>query len=363
MNSGVNIIGPVFGAFGIGEDVRNLAKVLQHLAIPVNIVEYPRIGNFANINRDWEAFVSHEIKYDISIFCLPFFEIVRFCVQEGLSLFEAPYNIAYAPWELPVWPSDLAFVEGLFDEIWASSTYTFKAYNHAFSKPIFQIPLVVELPKLGELKPLDWGIPNDRYKYLYVFDSNSSLSRKNPMHAIAAFEKAFDRADPVHLVLKTMHYHYDSPELNAAIADHPQITLINECFDRLTLLRMYVTCNAYLSLHRAEGFGRTIAEAMLLKIPTIVSNYSGNVDFCTPDTAFLVEGSLIPIPPYAYPLCRDQCWFDPDIASAAHQLKQCFTDTAQRDRTLKQAATFISQQFSISGVAPLVQKRLAAIVG
>lgn len=363
MFDGVNIIGPVFGELGIGEDVRSLAHAILALGLPISIVSYPNKGNFVESNRNLEEYVTNQFRYQCNIFCIPLLESYRFFAEHGLSNFEGRYNIGYAPWELESWPAEFAFFGSLFDEIWASSDHTVTAYQKSLDRLIHKIPLIIEPPELNDSS----GPTSDRshvdplkFNFLYIFDSNSGLSRKNPHDVIVAFQQAFAGQPDVALVLKTMNYQYDDDRLNESIYHNPTITLLNNCLNRVELLSLYRECDAYISLHAAEGFGRTIAEAMLLNKPVIVSNYSGNLDFCTEKTSFLVEGSLEEIKPYDYIFWRDNRWFRPDLVSAASQLATCFKDESLRSAKVQTAHRLIKNSFSTPAIATQIQHRLAA---
>ena len=360
MMLGVNIIGPIFGEFGIGEDVRSLVQALLSLDIQINIFEYPKKGNFSKASYSFDQYCSNNLVFDINIFCIPIFEVFRFISEYGFSAFEGRYNIGYSPWELEKWPKQYQFMASYLDELWASSHHTFKAYEENLNVPIYLVPLIVELPSFNEnlTASISLNIDQSKFNFLYVFDSNSTFARKNPHDAISAFQKAFWGHPEVVLVLKTMGYRQDNDELNRSLKDYSNIVLINDCLSRSELFSLYKACDAYVSLHKAEGFGRTIAEAMLLKKPVITSNYSGNVDFCIEKTAFLVQGDVKAIAPYAYPFWFENRWFFPDIESAKTQMLRCFNDSTLRSNITENAYQLISNTFSSQTISKLISRRL-----
>lgn len=360
MICGVNIIGPVFGEFGIGEDVRSLSNAILSLNIPINIIEYPKRGNFAKASYSLKQFCSNEFKYPINIFCMPLFEIFRFISEFGLSDFDENYNVGYSPWELESWPNHFKFMANYLDEIWASSNHTFQAYKKQFNIPVSLIPLIVELPKQAQ-EPQLVHIPyldKSKFNFLYVFDSNSTFSRKNPHDVTQSFQKAFSDRSDVGLILKTMNYQFDDKKLNSDLQNYSNITLINDCLSRANLFALYKACDAYISLHKAEGFGRTIAEAMLLKKPVIVSDYSGSRDFCTEETAFLVDGNLGAVDSYAYPFWFHNQWFYPNVESAANQMLLCFEKADLRAIKVQNAYQSICRLFSRKNISKEIKSRL-----
>ncbi len=129
--------------------------------------------------------------------------------------------------------------------------------------------------------------------FLYIFDFNSYLARKNPHAAIQAFLSAFPLGtEPVGLVLKTMNSNPDNPKwrnFKKLCQQDERITLIEKTLDREIVLGLVNACDAYLSLHRSEGFGRTLAEAMLMGKPVIATDFSGNADFIHAPLAYPVR--------------------------------------------------------------------------
>ena len=87
-------------------------------------------------------------------------------------------------------------------------------------------------------------------------------------------------------------------------------------------------CHVYVSLHRSEGFGRGMADAMKMGKAVIATNYSGNTDFTTPDTACMVDYSLIEVNPDDYVHYEPgQIWADPYIEHASSYMKKLFEDS------------------------------------
>lgn len=289
---GVNLIGFAFGELGIGEDIRMAAESFEEAGILVSIVN---ISPGAEVRQKdmsllkyMQAEDSEEAPYAVNIFCLTAFDTARVYLEKGKGLFEGRYNIGWWPWELPVWPKrwDIAF--DLVHEVWGSTTYTTETYRSALKrcgkKTILKnVPLKVSIERLKPMIRGELGLPEDRFLFLYVFDSNSYLSRKNPQGALKAFQSAFPvNNKKVGLVFKTMNPKKESIAYQkfkkACLAD-PRVILIENTMDRGEVLGLMQACDAYVSLHRAEGFGRTIAEALMLNKPTIATDFSGNTDF------------------------------------------------------------------------------------
>jgi glycosyltransferase involved in cell wall biosynthesis len=165
---------------------------------------------------------------------------------------------------------------------------------------------------------------------LFVF--NSYLARKNPLAVIAAFQQAHPVGDgSVGLVLKTMNGRADNDAWRrfvAVCAADLRITLLDRTLDRPVVLGLVDACDAYVSLHRAEGFGRTLAEAMLLGKPVVGTDFSGHTDFLTKHTGYPVKWTRRAVASGESPFIEpaDQAWWaDPDIPDAARQLRAART--------------------------------------
>jgi glycosyltransferase involved in cell wall biosynthesis len=302
---GVNLYGFAYGELGIGEDLRMAVACCEEAKIPYHVVNID-----AGDIRQADDFLKGKTKelhddemppYRINIFCLPAFDTVsRVFMQKGASVFEGYHNIGWWPWELNVFPKAWTpYAFELIDEIWASSKFLHECYSKATDKPVHHVPLAVSVDRISRHPRKYYGLPDKKFLFLYIFDFNSSLERKNPMAAIEAFKMAFPETDKsVGLVLKTMNSKPDDKkwqEFTAQCQSDKRITVINKTLDRPDVLGLIDACDAYVSLHRSEGFGRTIAEALLLNKPVIATNYSGNVDFMNQESSHLVDAELIGI--------------------------------------------------------------------
>jgi glycosyltransferase involved in cell wall biosynthesis len=333
----INLIGYATAQLGIGEDVRMLYRALQRSGYRVNLLDISdEILSDKNDQGLSGALGKTAFLDGISIFCCTAPECERLLLRFGLAFFERNYCIGYFPWELTKWPSSWSVAERLVDRIWVSTSFIRDAFLPSLTKPVVRIPLVVEYDDLpaGNRKAFD--IDEQAFVCLFIFDSLSYMARKNPIGHVRAFKQAFQNTENACLLIKTMNR--DKTEapiwqaLVAEIAGDNRIRLINETMDKTTLLSLYGSVDVYLSLHRSEGFGRTIAEAMLYGKPVVVSAYSGNLDFCDADNACLVPGQLVAVGKDEYPWSEGTVWFDPDVSAAAGYLRQLFHDPVLREK-------------------------------
>ena len=185
--------------------------------------------------------------------------------------------------------------------------------------------------RLGSYQRRDreyFGLEPDHFTFLFNFHMNSVMERKNPLGLIRAFKSAFRADEPVTLVLKTMYgnrYSEQIKELRQA-AEGWSIRIIDQTYSPDEVLSLMDACDAYVSLHRSEGLGLTMAEAMLMGKPVVATGYSGNLDFMDDSNSLLVPYELVTlgreIPPYkAY-----FEWAEPSTEHAAQWMRRLFDD-------------------------------------
>ncbi|WP_306396785.1 glycosyltransferase [Telluria beijingensis] len=337
---GVNLIGFAFGELGIGEDVRMAAEACEAAGIPFAVVNIKPGDALRQADQALAAHVAKgeqqadEAPYAFNLFCLTAFDTARVYLERGRKLFEGRYNIGWWPWELPVWPSDWMFVFDLVDEVWAATNYTYQMYDKAASaaKSSAKVVLMSMPASVARVKPMtreELALPPSKFLFLYVFDFNSYLARKNPFAAVKAFRKAFNITDDnVGLVLKTMNSNPRNPlwlNFLRECAKDPRIIVLDKTMERGEVLGLIKSCDAYVSLHRAEGLGRTLAEAMLFGKAVIATDFSGSTDFLTKQSGFPVRWKRLPVKEgeYAFVGPSDHPWWaDASIVDAAHRLRQ-----------------------------------------
>jgi len=339
---GVNLFGYARGELGIGEDVRLVAAALRTQGIPFCIVNVEPFKHISQKDRSTEQWITKTPRFSFNLLCLTGVEQVRFLCEKGPGNLGNRYTIGLAPWELPKWPSSCQYVYGVVDEIWGISSYAADAYRDA-PHPVSTMSLPVTVDEVKDLGRGDLGLPKKPYLFVFSFDINSSVARKNPKGVIRAFQKAFPTQGPeeVGLVIKVnvvnpevanlgilerMGYHFikqrtwDSVERLAA--GDSRIHFIKEGMRRPRVMALYKACDCYVSLHRAEGFGRGIAEAILLGKQVIATGFSGNMDFCKEPRVALVRHRMRPLKKGEYFWGDGQSWAEPDIDHAAELMRE-----------------------------------------
>ena len=325
---GVNLFGHARGELGIGEDVRLTAMALSSQRIPFCIVDVVPGKGVSQLDKSVEQWITPAPRYAINLFCMTGFEHVRHLCEAGMSIYRKRYNIGMWPWELPNWPASCRFAYSIVDEIWAISRYTADAYRDA-PCPVRWMPPAVSVADVAHQGRSAFGIPESSYAFLFTFDFNSTVARKNPAAVAQAFAQAFPQArrEDVRLIIKASHVPTRNADWNRlkrlATAD-TRISLFAETLRKPEVLALMRATDCYVSLHRAEGFGRSIAEAISLQLHVIATGYSGNEDFCDPKTTGLVKYAMRPLASTEYFYADGQQWAEPDIAHAAELMRQAY---------------------------------------
>lgn len=359
---GVNLIGYAYGELGIGEDVRMAALALKAANVPFTVINFCPGGNVRQQDRSIEQWISDQAVYPINLVCLTALEHLRLFAERGEALFRHRYTIGYWPWELQKWPENWQHCFNLVNEVWVSSQHTWQALNNNDAVPVFTMPMAVVLNKVTIDHRKNWSLPDEDYLFVFSFDGNSTLARKNPLAIIQAFELAFPLGnEAVGLVIKCMRPDQNSPAwqniLKQAKLD-PRIYIIDQMLEKDQVLGLYKLCNCFVSLHRAEGFGRGIAEALLLGLDVIATDYGGNVDFCLTENAHLVNSRMIDVQRDDYVEPSNQCWAEPDIHEASLLMRRVASTQATVSETDRQS---IQSRFSVDTVGQRYKSRLEAI--
>ena len=359
--SGLNIVGYAQSVIGIAEDVRMAAKSASLADLGYCVIDTPMPGPEKS-EHSLDAYLVAAPIYPLSLYCLPPQEIFRLEMSGRPRLLNSgAYNIGGWHWELPSWPESLTKVTNLVDEIWVYTDFVHDTFAKISAKPILKMPLAVEIYPYEACGRPNFNFPEHSFLFLSMFDGNSWLTRKNPIAAVKAFKKAFKDNRHVGFVMKAIGLDKSSvgwQEIEMEINGDPRFIVVDNALSRSELTQMMVLCDAYVSLHRSEGFGRIIAEAMLLNIPTITTNFSGNTEFCTADTSYLVNGPLISLKKDDYLFSEGNFWCDPDVDEAAEQMRRLFEDTQHRNLVLTSAYNNIQTNYSAKTAGAAYRSRL-----
>ncbi|MEM0333388.1 MAG: glycosyltransferase [Candidatus Aenigmatarchaeota archaeon] len=363
---GANLVGYAHGVLGMGEHVRNTAKAFQEIGIPFSIYNF-RIGVEGREDRTLtlHGFVDNKNIHKANIFHINADQMLRAYTILGREFFANKYNIGYWAWELSKVPTDMAIAVNVIDEVWAPSRFIQESFAEITTLPVVHMPLLVELPEFKKLGKTYFGIPEESFAFLFIFDFLSYPARKNPYDLVRAFKIAFPKNEKdVVLVLKTMYADINTDSwrnLQDLIGGDNRIYVINSVMPQAEVYALIDACDCFVSLHRSEGFGRGIAESMYLGKPVIATNYSGNTDFTLPDNSCLVDFKLIPVKEGEYPGYKGQVWAQPDVEQAAFYMRKIYEDKHYREELGLRARKFMLENYSTKAIGMRYFERLKNI--
>ena len=324
---GVNVVGYFRSELGLGEAARQVVSALDTVGVPL----LPLHGQTVPLSRQRHAFTHlapRDARFPISLICMNADALPEFARQTGPEFFEGRYSIGLWFWEVAVPPPDRwrdAFA--VLDEVWAPSSHVARVVASVADVPVIQIPLPIEVPPPLAMSRGALALPEDRFLFLFSFDFRSVFARKNPLALVDAFTSAFEAGSGPLLVIKCINGDADpghAAQLRDAVAGREDIRLIEHYLDPHVKDALTAGCDCYVSLHRSEGFGLTMAEAMYLGKPVIATGYGGNADFMTDQNSFLVDYALVPIGPDAAPYPAEGMWAQPSVEHAARLMRDAF---------------------------------------
>jgi glycosyltransferase involved in cell wall biosynthesis len=191
----------------------------------------------------------------------------------------------------------------------------------------------------------------------------SVMERKNPYGLIKAFRTAFPGGENVSLVLKTS-FGDRHPALMYQLrtaAEAAGVTVIDAVFTQDETVSLIDMCDCYVSLHRSEGLGLTMAEAMLLGKPVIATSYSGNVDFMTSANSLLVDYELVRLEQDVPPYEAGCVWAEPSVEHAASLMRRVYENPAWAAEFGAKAALDVQAYVSLDTAGQRVARRLEEI--
>ena len=238
-------------------------------------------------------------------------------------------------WETSRAPEAWRRTSRRLSEIWAPSGFAAEAVRSTSDAPVLVAPYAVRPPAHLSADRAAFGVDKAAFLVVAMADGRSSFTRKNPVGAIAAFRRGLDGVREARLIVKLRNTDAAARRmLDAAVEGDPRIHLLDADLDDGARWSLLASADAFISLHRAEGFGLPIAEAMALGKPVVATGWSGNMDFMNADNALPVTFRLTPVsdPTGRYAPDPEAVWAEPDIDDAANALKRLASDADLRAR-------------------------------
>ena len=319
---GLNVAGFFKGEYGIGESSRAFGQAAQDSGLPCALLNI-HSKDHRNLDESMGPF-SERNPYRVNLMTFSFDYARRFFKDRGPRFFRDRYNIALWYWELEQFPARWHSNFDFYDEIWAPTDFCRDSFAAVSPVPVrkitYPLRVVEDAPATERAR---FGLQESSTVFLFTFDHHSVLARKNPLGVIEAFRRAFAPSEDVVLVVKSINAAHD-PRGQALIRQ--AMTGLNvlhleshQTGDEMTAL--IASCDCYVSLHRSEGLGLGMAQAMSLGKPVIATGYSGNLEFMNTGNSLLVNYDLVELSEDYGPYEKGNTWAEPDIGHAAELMR------------------------------------------
>jgi FkbM family methyltransferase len=352
---GVNVVGYLTAELGVGEMGRLVHDAIQQAGVPVSsVVEKRLVSNRTGLD---EPGTVGDPRFPISLLCVNA-DQTHAVLENQPKAGHHRYRIGLWAWELEDFPAHTHHAFGLIDEVWTISEFCREAIAKHSPVPVKAIPVPVRDPGVVHRPERRTGDP---VQFLFVFDYFSIGERKNPWGLVDAFQLAFEGRDDVRLVLKAINGNKTpqaAERLRIKVVDDPRIELIERYLTVQELNDLYAGSSCYVSLHRSEGFGLTVAEAMARAMPVISTNYSSTAEFLDETTGWPLPYRLVEVGKGHHPYPPDAVWADPDLDAAAKAMREVADNPAEAARRGQAAREHILRTRSMSAAASWVRTQL-----
>jgi glycosyltransferase involved in cell wall biosynthesis len=361
----VNLWGHLSGAFGLGEGARCTARALEAAGVTVQWRNLP-LNTHVN-DQPVPPPLAEPAAIDL-IHTNP--NVLRQTdgLMERLEL-AAPLRLGYWAWELEAFPIgwEVGF-QGL-DQLWCPSAFAAEALALRSPVPVSPLPHLIDWRRADRLAARRLSLlPRAQarpFVVLFCFDFWSTVARKNPYGVVDAFQQAFPPGHAARLVLKISSAE-QFPDAMATLRERccgdPRIELIDRHLSAHAMDELLVLADVLLSLHRSEGFGLTLAEAMAAALPVIATGYSGNLAFMAPGEAKLVPYTLVTIADTQGDYPRGCRWAEPDGEWAARALRRLADEPAEHAALAVAGRRGVQARLGAEQLAGVVRQRLGTLL-
>ena len=328
LRPGLNVIGYLNAELGVGQAARLVLSAAAAAGVPTNARSVdPTSGTVAGKpGHSW----GDDWSFDTNVFCINADMLATVMADLPQSMLRERSRAGIWFWEAERVPETFRYAFQLVDEVWAPSLFISEALERSGYGQVVPISLPVPVPTWStSLTRHDLGLPQG-FVVLFTFDFASVFERKNPLGLLEAYRRAFDPEDGAHLVLKSVggDRHWQEMELLRSCIDRPDIHVMDGAVPSHHVKAMMELCDCYASLHRSEGFGLGMAEAMALGKPVLATAWSANLEFMDEDTAYLVPAGAVPIPEDVAVYGGLGRWAEPDLDAAGEALRRIHDDPA-----------------------------------
>jgi glycosyltransferase involved in cell wall biosynthesis len=362
----VNVIGFLDDALGLAQAARLYVAALRAANVPVATMAVTpddaaasaadTITRYGN-RRHEHLRTPFEPRFNLA--CLNGEHLTKLARARDGDVLARRSTIGQWAWETDVLPPSWFPAFRYLEEIWVFSSFVAENLGRLSPVPVVVIPMAVTLP---DRSGIELSIArDDRFTFLFIFDFLSTVRRKNTFGLLDAFTRAFAPGEGPRLLLKAINGRLRpevDAELRRRIDEHPDIDLIDMYLEPVQNAALLARADCYVSLHRSEGFGLTLAESMALGTPVIATGYSGNTDFTTPQNSYLVDWTPTHVGPGCEIYPAEGVWAEPDLDHAAEQMRRVWQRPEEARVKAKRAQLDIHRLYAPEVVGRLARVRL-----
>lgn len=359
---GVDVMGYFTTEFGVGEAARTIVATLRTADIDVCTINYT-----GTESRSEHSFATDDESHHHVLICsINAEQLVAARNRLGGTFFSDRYVIGQWFWELEEAPSWYQSAWSMVDELWAPTRFiqTMLQKSAPSNVQIHYVPLPVRQTDVNVTVTRRHFHLDNRYMFLFVFDLLSIMKRKNPLGLIDAYTQGFDSDEGAQLVIKTMNGDKrpdDLALLLKAASERSDITVIDSYYSRSETSRLISLADCYVSLHRSEGLGLTLSEAMSYGVPVIATNYSGNTDFMNNRNSFLIGWDRTAVGEGAGGYNSTATWAEPRISDAVSAMQYVFQNQNEARVRGAQGRDDVLGDFSVERSGAIMKSRLEEI--
>jgi len=355
---GVNLAGYLDATLGVAEAARQVRGALHVAGVGVASLPVSSQGAPAPPGP-------HPAPHPVTLVCVNPDGLPGVRDELGPEPFEDRHVIGMWWWELGTFPAAWARGFDGIDEVWAGSRFVADAIAAVSPVPVVRVPLPVAPPPVAPVGREDLGLPAEGWLAGLAFDYGSVAARKNPLGAIEAFTRAFGPGDGAALVVKTLRSELDPAAHRAvleAAASHQHVHVLDRDLPAAEKNALIGLLDCLLSVHRSEGFGLALAEAALLGVPVVATDYGGTRDFLTPFNAWLVDHRPVRIGPGHDPYPPDGEWAEPDLDHAASLLRSVREHPEEAARRARRARADVARAHDPAAAGRAMAERIARVL-
>lgn len=367
---GINLFGDVYADNGIGQGMRVLAEALYAAHIPFtvipmdrNIREKQQAGNGA----EWEKHIGSQALYHINVIYINIDKWAKEFPTLPREILNGRYNIAYWAWELETVPAKWKPCLQTVDEVWMLSEFSCNSLRKYTDKAVVKIPPYINIHVPVKYDRKHFALPEECFLFLTMLDVRSISERKNPQGVILAFKTAFSaeeaNRDKIGLILKIGHADGEKviERYRKELKNYMYIYFITDSLRREEVESLIAQSDVLVSLHRSEGFGLPVAEAMYLGTPVITTGWSATTEFTDSGNACVVDYDMIILEKQIGNYEKGNRWADADVGQAAEYMRRLWQEPQYYSEHKERAMSFIRGHFNDKIIGEMIAGRISEI--